>query len=101
MPSTSPPAGVPEAHWFSPQWVQDLFYLVPDLLKSRTDALSQAVCSAKQKAQRTNEKCVDCRMDVLEPGSSPHHVDTLLAGAEEPAVALVTGAGSISTDRRA
>lgn len=40
-------------------------------------------------------------LGVLEPGSSPHHVDMLLAGAEEPAVALVTGAGSISTARRA
>lgn len=40
-------------------------------------------------------------LGVLEPGSSPHHVDTLLAGAEEPAVALVTGASSISTARRA
>lgn len=40
-------------------------------------------------------------LGVLELGFSPHHVDALLAGAEEPAVALVTGAGSISTARRA
>lgn len=40
-------------------------------------------------------------LGVLEPQSSPHHVDMLLSWAEESAVALVTAAGSISTTRRA
>lgn len=37
---------------------------------------------------------------MLGPRSSPRHVDMLLLGAEEPAVALVTAAGSVSATRR-
>lgn len=40
-------------------------------------------------------------LGVLEPRSSPHHGDMVLSEAKEPAVALVTGAASVSTTRRA
>lgn len=39
-------------------------------------------------------------LGVPGPRSSPCHVDVLHLGVEELAVALVTGAGSISANRR-
>lgn len=38
---------------------------------------------------------------VLEPRCPPCHIDRLLSGAKEPAIALVTEAGSISTSTEA
>lgn len=38
---------------------------------------------------------------VLEPRSPPRHVDRLLSGAQEPAIALVIEASSICTSREA
>lgn len=48
-----------------------------------------------------NESMWVVGLGVLEPRSSPHQVDMVLSGAKEPAVALVTGAASVSTTRRA
>lgn len=61
--------------------------------------LSHEQDTARLKAQK--ESVCFMELGVLEPHSSPHHAVMVLSRVEESAVALVTGASSVSTTRRA